>query len=309
VEPGSRAGHTGSVIAYDAQFQADLRAFSMMLRTTMLRALGCVLSLAGVGVCNMAAAEEKPLYEFGLGAGAIGVPDYLGSDEYKVYPGPVPYLVYRGNFFKADREGLRAVFGDSVELRVSFGGTLPVDSDDNDARRGLDDLDPTVEVGPSLDVALWRSPSKNLKLEVQLPVRFPFALDSSVESLGAVFAPRLRFAVRDLPQLRGWTGSLSAGVDYSENKYHDYFYSVAPQFATATRPAFEARGGYTSANVSFSAAKRYPRYWFGVFGQYATLAGSTIERSPLVRQQNYVTVGFGIAYIFAKSKVMVEAKD
>jgi outer membrane protein len=257
----------------------------------------------------VAAAEEKPLYEVGFGLGAIGVPKYLGSDEYRVYPGPVPYIVYRGNFFRADREGLRAVFGDSVELRVSFGGTLPVNSDKNDARRGLPDLDPTLEIGPSLDVALWRSPDSKLKLEVQLPVRLPFTVDSSPDSLGAVFAPRLRFAVRDLSALPGWTGSVSAGVDYSENKYHDYFYKVAPQFATATRPAFDARGGYTSANVSFSAAKRFSSVWFGIFGQYTTLAGSTIERSPLVRQQNYVTAGFGVAYVFAKSKVMVEAKD
>ena len=36
-------------------------------------------------------AEEKPLWEFGLGAGAIAFPDYRGSDEGRVYPVPVPY--------------------------------------------------------------------------------------------------------------------------------------------------------------------------------------------------------------------------
>ena len=52
-------------------------------------------------------AEEKPLWEFGLGAGALAFPDYRGSDEARIYPVPVPYFVYRGPILKADRDGLR----------------------------------------------------------------------------------------------------------------------------------------------------------------------------------------------------------
>ena len=58
-------------------------------------------SRALLGLCSVAAAlvlalgapvshgEEKPLWEFGMGAGAIAFPDYRGSDETQVYPVPV----------------------------------------------------------------------------------------------------------------------------------------------------------------------------------------------------------------------------
>ena len=51
--------------------------------------------------------EEKPLWEAGLGIGALAFPDYRGSDEVNTYPVPLPYFVYRGKFLKADREGVR----------------------------------------------------------------------------------------------------------------------------------------------------------------------------------------------------------
>jgi outer membrane scaffolding protein for murein synthesis (MipA/OmpV family) len=41
---------------------------------------------------------QKPLWEAGLGIGAVTFPDYRGSDESQVYPVPVPYFVYRGKF-------------------------------------------------------------------------------------------------------------------------------------------------------------------------------------------------------------------
>ena len=73
------------------------------------------------------AGEEKPLWEFGLGVGAIEFPDYRGSDETQVYPVPVPYFVYRGPFFKADRDGVRGELFDRkyVELSISVNAHDP----------------------------------------------------------------------------------------------------------------------------------------------------------------------------------------
>ena len=52
-------------------------------------------------------AKEAPLWEVGLGAGAIAFQDYRGSDTTHAYPLPVPYIVYNGKFLKADRDGVR----------------------------------------------------------------------------------------------------------------------------------------------------------------------------------------------------------
>jgi len=137
-----------------------------------LRAL-LICSVVFALLAPAARADEKPLWEFGLGAGAIAFPDYRGSDEARVYPVPVPYFVYRGPFLKADRDGLRGkLFNrEYVELDLSVSATIPVSSEDNAARRGMPDLKPTLELGPSLEVHLWRSADRDTKR----PARCSFA--------------------------------------------------------------------------------------------------------------------------------------
>ena len=92
-------------------------------------------------------AESLPLWELGAGVGTISLYDYRGSDERRAYVFPVPYFVYRGEFLKADRNGVRSTLfnSDRVEVNVSVNGTFPVDSKDNVARRGMTDLKPTID--------------------------------------------------------------------------------------------------------------------------------------------------------------------
>jgi len=62
---------------------------------------------------------------------------------------PVPYFVYRGDIFKADRDGVRAEFINRkyAELNISVNATIPVASSDNRARQGMPNLRSTVEIG------------------------------------------------------------------------------------------------------------------------------------------------------------------
>ena len=50
--------------------------------------------------------KQPPVWDFGLGIGAVSFADYRGADTTHVYVLPVPYLYYRGNFLKADRNSL-----------------------------------------------------------------------------------------------------------------------------------------------------------------------------------------------------------
>ena len=256
-------------------------------------------------------AEQKPLWEAGLGVGAMVFPDYRGSDEVNAYPLPLPYFVYRGKFLKADREGLRGELFDKryLELSLSANATVPVSSDDNDAREGMPNLRPTVEFGPSLDVHLWRSAGQDMKLDVVLPLRVPITLESSPQTLGWNFSPRLNLDVADVAGQRGWNFGVGVGPLFGAADYHEYFYSVAPRYATAERPAYDARGGYSGMHVIAAISKRFPRYWVGAYLRYDNLHNAVFEDSPLVRQQNYVTGGIGIAWMIGKSKRMVEGDD
>lgn len=268
------------------------------------------LLLAGFSAGH-ACAAEKPLWELGLGMSALSFPDYRGSDESSLYAIPFPYVVYRGTFLKADRNGIRGTFFDSdrIELNVSVGASLPVKSDDNQARQGMPDLQPTVEIGPSLDLHLWRTHDRRATLDLRLPVRTAVTVQDWMHDIGWVFSPRLNLDIVDVGGLAGWNMGLLAGPMVGSERNHDYFYSVAPQYATANRPAFDAKGGYAGSQFLISVSKRYPKYWLGAFARWDSLKGAAFADSPLVRSENYFAAGVGIAWILGESSTRVEAVE
>jgi MipA family protein len=274
----------------------------------MLKVVMCMAALGAVAFPMVSQAEQKPLWEAGLGIGAMGFPDYRGSDESNVYPIPLPYFVYRGKFLKADREGVRGELFDRryLELSLSMNATIPVSSDDNAARAGMPNLRPTLEFGPSLDVHLWRSPKQDVKLDLVMPLRLPVTLESSPRTLGWNFSPRLNLDIENVAGRQGWNFGIGAGPLFGAAEFHEYFYSVAPRYATDSRPAYDAPGGYSGTHVLAAVSKRFPKYWVGAYVRYDNLHNAAFEDSPLVRRQNYVTGGIGIAWMIGKSKRMVE---
>ena len=102
-------------------------------------------------------AADEPLWEVGLGVGALGYDNYRGANSSHVYPVPVPYLLYNGTFLKTDRDGVHArLFNqDWVELKLSFNATTPVGNDRT--RSGMPELRPTLEGGISFDFHLLQS--------------------------------------------------------------------------------------------------------------------------------------------------------
>ena len=277
------------------------------MRRRALLICSAVLALSTPG----AHAEEKPLWEFGLGAGAIAFPDYRGSDEARVYPVPVPYFVYRGPFLKADRDGLRGkLFNrEYVELDLSVGATIPVNSSDNAARRGMPDLKPTLELGPSVEVHLWRSADRDVKFDLVMPLRVPITLESSPRSLQWLFAPRFNIDFENVGGRNGWNIGGGIGPVFAADKFHEYFYSVPAQFATPQRPEYRADGGYSGMHVLAAVSKRFPQYWFGAFLRYDWLGGAEFANSPLMRRENYLAGGFGFAWMIGESKRRVTTED
>lgn len=254
-------------------------------------------------------AEEKPLWEAGFGVGAIVFSDYRGSDEARAYPVPLPYFVYRGDILKADREGMRGELFDRkyAELSISLNATIPVDSEDNEARAGMPDLDPTIEIGPSLDLHLWRSQNERVQVDLVMPVRVPITLESSPRAIGWVFSPRINLDVQDV-RTSGWDVGVGFGPVFADRKYHDYFYSVPAANATPTREEYQASGGYSGAHVIASLSKRFPKYWVGAFLRYDALQSTAFDDSPLFKSEHYFAGGVGIAWMVGRSKRMVESE-
>jgi outer membrane scaffolding protein for murein synthesis (MipA/OmpV family) len=274
---------------------------------------------AGLGLALLAApcllapqplrAEVLPLWELGMGIGALGFSDYRGAAGSQVYPVPVPYVVYRGRVLRADREGLHGLLFDEprASLQLSLNATTPVDSDASAARAGMADLDPVIEAGPSLDLHLWRSADQRLLLDFRIPARAAFTVSADPRHIGWLLSPRINLDVRHPAGLQDWNLGLLAGPLFADRRYHDYFYSVAAAFATPGRPAHAAAGGYSGSQFLVSASRRFPRTWFGAFVRYDWLDGAAFDTSPLVLRRSAWSAGFGFAWIFARSARLVDA--
>jgi outer membrane scaffolding protein for murein synthesis (MipA/OmpV family) len=254
-------------------------------------------------------AKEVPLWEVGLGLGAIAFEDYRGSNTTHAYPLPVPYVVYNGKFLKADRDGVRGTLFNQnwLEINLSFNLTTPVRNDRE--RSGMPDLRSTVEIGPSFDFHLFRSDNRRVKFDLRMPLRYAATVESSPRIIGWTFSPRFNVDLRDPFGLPGWNLGLLAGPLFADHRYHDYFYSVAPQFATLSRPEFQAKGGYAGTQTLAALSKRYPKFWVGAYMRYDTLAGAAFVDSPLVQRKSYWTAGFGFAWMIRKSSQIVEIPD
>ncbi|HEU0290111.1 MAG TPA: MipA/OmpV family protein [Burkholderiales bacterium] len=270
-----------------------------------------VLSLPAL-VPAPARAEQLPLWEAGAGITIIDFPEYRGSAERRTWVLPFPYLIYRGEFLKADERRVRGLFfkTDRVELDTSVNGTVPVKSSENAARQGMPDLDPTLEIGPSINFSLLRSADRKSTLELRLPVRAVFASDFSyVDFVGWVFQPTLNVDFRDALGFPGWNLGLLGGPVYSDGRYNRYFYAVDPAFATSSRPAYSPGGGFGGVQFIAALSKRYREFWIGGFAKWDTLSGAAFADSPLVTARQAISAGIAVAWVIGESKTRVETNS
>jgi MipA family protein len=280
---------------------------------TLLRSFGRALAAACATLLPPhAQADQLPLWELGAGATVLNFPDYRGSNERNTLLLPIPYLIYRGDVLRLDREGLRGLLfeSDRLELDISANATIPVKSEDNAARRGMPDLDPTVEIGPSLNLTLLGSRKEKTELQLRLPVRAVISTDfSHAHSQGVVFEPKLNLDLRLREGGVGWRAGIGAGPIFVADQWAQYFYSVPAAFATPTRPAFSADGGYAGTQLTLSLTWRSRTLWAGAFLRQDWLKGASFEDSPLVKSDQSLAFGVAFAYVFAHSKTLVEAYD
>jgi outer membrane protein len=256
-------------------------------------------------------AEEKPLWEVGVGVGLLQMPDYRGSNESRLYVLPYPYLVYRGDILKVDEQRITGqIFKtDRILLDFSGYGSVPVKSSDNTAREGMPDLDPTFELGPALKIKLWEQKENKTKLDVTLPVRAFFSTDfSSVSHEGWIFSPRINFVKDNLIPDIGLNLGLSVGPMFADSGYHDYYYTVEHRYANRERHEYSAGGGYSGSTLTIGLSKSYKQFIFSAFVSTDFLQGASFEDSPLMKREISMMSGFGISWIFFKSTKTVDVE-
>jgi MipA family protein len=247
-----------------------------------------------------------PLWELGLGAAALRLPHYRGADQHHNWLLPVPYVIYRGEVFKADREGARAELFNSkrLDLDVSAALSAPTRSQDNRARQGMADLAPTFELGPNMNVHLAQTPT--WRLDVRLPLRAVFSLQKNPQALGWSFTPNLNW---DVKNVAGWKWGLQAGPQFGGRRLHGYFYDVNAQDARPGRSAYQAPGGFAGLQLTTALSRSYNNTWVGLFVRADHLGGARFASSPLVKQTSQASMGIAVAWVLSRSSTLVETPN
>ena len=118
------------------------------------------------------AAGAPPLWE--LGGLTVGVSQQAcpGSDQQVQRALALPFFIYRGEVFRADRDtlGLRAFKTPEFELDIGVAGAFGSSSEELDARRGMRKLGTLVELGSRLKWNLGEAPD-NGRWRAEFPLR------------------------------------------------------------------------------------------------------------------------------------------
>ena len=282
--------------------------------------LMALATFAGFCAHTMAAEEavvlERPLWEIGVGAGARYGPDYPGSSESRVRGLALPVVIYRGEIFRlGDGQAARAIAfeNERIELDLSFDAAFDADSEQNDRRSGMPDLDYLFQLGPQLKINLQElrfADDSFARLTLALQARSVFSTDlSGIEHRGYVFEPMVRY------RHYGWLhpnldATLSIRPLWASAQLHEYFFDVRPEFVTVARPLYESRGGYFGTGINFLGSYRVDEK-LSVFAGIQTTShhGAANADSPLFERK--FTTGFtaGFVWYLRNSQRMVSVDD
>lgn len=287
----------------------------MSLRTTGLRRAfaGATLAAALAALPSPAAraqdepargssASGPPLWEAGVFGGVATQPAYPGADENVDRALVLPWVVYRGPLLRIDRGALtvRALRTPRTELDVGFALSLGSNASDVQARRGMPDLGTLVEFGPRLKINLGELDGDRPAWRLDLPLRGVFDASDGLRHRGYAFEPQLVYETR---RDGGWGLQASAGLVFGDRELNDTFYGVAPAFATASRPAYEARAGLIGSRAGLALSRRVGQdLRLFVFARVDSVAGGANDASPLVRRETGATAGVGLAWTLARSQ-------
>ncbi len=248
---------------------------------------------------------DKPLWELGVAGAAGQLPAYPGSSDRVSRFLILPYVVYRGEIFRADREttGARLIKTDDFEFDIGFGGSLGASSKEVSARQGMPSLGTSVEFGPRAKYTLAR-PTADSRLTFSLPIRTVIEFKSGLKQRGIVAEPELSF--NKFNAFAGWGLSVTGSALFGNERLQNYLYGVPSQFATATRPAYQAKAGFVGTRFTVATSRSLsPESTVALFARWDNSSSAANVDSPLHLKNNGFSVGAALTYTFAKSSRLV----
>lgn len=271
-----------------------------------IAAVCALLSLLSPLVAQEAPQEDDlPLWEFGLFNVIGSLPAYRGSDENATYGVPLPYIVYRGEVIKAERDNVKGLLFDAGDLVGDVSLFVNVNEND-DAREGMPELAPLLfEIGPSLSYYL-SGKDEAQRVLLELPVRAAVSLGANDEGRLEYQGIHARLSVSYVDYRpfgnRHWELILSIGLDFADTSFNDYFYQVDPEHVRADRPFYDAKGGYSGLSASATLLTRLDdNLAVRSYVRWDNIGGAVFEDSPLIQEENNLTVFVALAWKLIES--------
>lgn len=230
-----------------------------------------------------------------IGGGASLWPDYEGSDDYE--PGAMPLLVvsYRdlvflsgpslgANLLTMRGPGPGNVLQAGPLVRYGFGR----DEDDNDALRGLGDVDASVEIGGFVRYGMG-----DLSAELK-------AFKDVADGHDGILAELTLGYRRQLGQR--WHASAELAATWADDNYMQTFFGItAAQAQASGLRRFDAEAGFKDVGVSLGLNYAFTEHWFvGGRAGYTRLVGDAAD-SPLVDDEgsaDQFNIGLMVGYRF-----------
>jgi len=260
---------------------------------------------------SIPAETDPPLWEFGLAAYARFGPSYPASEESQLNIIPLPYPIYRGKILRmgddTDKPVRTHLFRrDRIKLDLNFGGNFAANGDDIDARMGMPDLDLLLEMGPELEFQFAPEPLGG-KMFLSLQARGAVSLDGlNPDWRGVVYSTEFKFERR----FRSSGFILRLNPEWGSENYMDFFYDVAPAYATPQRPAYEAGSGYLGTRLGLTLRHAITRKFDVVGGlRFGFYQGAANADSPLFTQKTTSGVMLALIWKFWASEKRAAPKD
>lgn len=226
--------------------------------------------------------RTKNLYGFG----AAVIPKTSGSDEFRVLALPIINANYGDRFYiNALQAGVWLLDSDDKRLRfgIATQARFGWDADDGKLTRGMKDRDFTFDLGPTVR---WQTDYGTFNAQ--------WAFDAGSASNGqTVELQYIKNLIRDSKlKLNG-----SIGATWNNSKFNDYYFGVAANETSSSRPAYSAGSG-TEYKLGVNGSYAVGKDSFVLFGTSLTRLSNEQADSPIVetRMQPFAYLGYAIAY-------------
>jgi outer membrane scaffolding protein for murein synthesis (MipA/OmpV family) len=240
-----------------------------------------------------------------IGVAAAWVPDYEGSNDYRVVPAGAIRGRYRGISFSTNGTYLYVdVVPGSGKLTFDAGPIIGLRFDsrhrsDDPIVRQMARRKTAIEAGGFAGVSFHGL----VDAYDTLSFRLDFLHDIGNAHKSTVFDPNLSFST---PVSRKTYLSLSGGAEFVSQRYANYYFGVTPADVIATGgalPLYDPKGGMKDWKASLLVNQSITGDLLGGFsvfglGQYSRLVGD-FRRSPIVAQRgsaNQWLGAVGLAY-------------